>query len=63
MMEFRVLSATGVLGSGFMESSFEREISLIPHVIAPRGREGSLGLDAGRREVLSGETITYLEGK
>lgn len=34
MKEVRVLSATGMLGSGFMESSFERGISLEPHVIA-----------------------------
>ena len=38
MTEVRVLSATGMLGSGFMESSFERGISLKPHVI---------GCDAG----------------
>ena len=38
MTEVRVLSATGNLGSGFMESSFERGVSLQPHVI---------GCDAG----------------
>jgi len=38
MTEIRVLSATGMLGSGFMESSFERGVSLKPHVI---------GCDAG----------------
>jgi len=38
MTEVRVLSATGMLGSGFMESSFERGVSLQPHVI---------GCDAG----------------
>lgn len=34
MKEVRVLSATGMLGSGFMESSFARGLSLEPHVIA-----------------------------
>lgn len=37
MTEVRVLSATGMLGSGFMESSFERGISLKPHVIGCDG--------------------------
>ncbi len=34
MTEIRVLAATGMLGSGFLESSFARGISLEPHVIA-----------------------------
>lgn len=34
MVEVRVLSATGMLGSGFLESSFARGIALKPHVIA-----------------------------
>lgn len=34
MLEVQVLAATGVIGSGFLESSFERGISLKPHVIA-----------------------------
>jgi hypothetical protein len=34
MTEVRVLSASGQLGSGFLESSFERGVSLAPHVIA-----------------------------
>ena len=34
MTEVRVLSASGQLGSGFLESSFERGVSLFPHVIA-----------------------------
>lgn len=34
MTEIRVLSATGMLGSGFLESSFARGIALRPHVIA-----------------------------
>jgi hypothetical protein len=34
MAEVRVLSATGMLGSGFLESSFARGIALRPHVIA-----------------------------
>ncbi len=38
MVEVRVLSASGQIGSGFMESSFARGISLRPHVI---------GCDAG----------------
>ena len=38
MIETRVLSASGQIGSGFMESSFARGIGLAPHVI---------GCDAG----------------
>ncbi len=34
MTEVRVLSASGQLGSGFLESSFDRGVSLSPHVIA-----------------------------
>ena len=34
MAEVRVLSASGQIGSGFLESSLERGISLKPHVIA-----------------------------
>jgi hypothetical protein len=34
MPEVRVLSATGMLGSGFLESSFDRGLALKPHVIA-----------------------------
>jgi len=34
MVEVRVLSASGQIGSGFLESSFKRGISLKPHVIA-----------------------------
>jgi hypothetical protein len=38
MEEFRVLSPTGVMGSGFLESSFEAALACRPHVI---------GCDAG----------------
>jgi hypothetical protein len=31
--EFRIVSASGMLGSGFLESSFERALSLKPHAI------------------------------
>ncbi|MGG5811126.1 acyclic terpene utilization AtuA family protein [Falsiroseomonas sp. CW058] len=34
MAEVRVIAATGMLGSGFLESSFMRGIDLQPHVIA-----------------------------
>ena len=34
MPEVRILAPTGVIGSGFIESSFERGVSLKPHVIA-----------------------------
>lgn len=34
MTEIRVIAATGMLGSGFLESSFARGIALNPHVIA-----------------------------
>jgi hypothetical protein len=34
MTEVRVLAATGMLGSGFLEASFERGLALKPHVIA-----------------------------
>lgn len=37
MNEVRVLAPTGVIGSGFLESSFERGLSLEPHVIACDG--------------------------
>lgn len=37
MTETRVLSASGQIGSGFLESSFARGISLEPHVIACDG--------------------------
>ncbi len=36
-MEVRVLSPCGVIGSGFPESSFERGLSMKPHVIACDG--------------------------
>ena len=36
-MEARVLSPCGVIGSGFPESSFERGLSMKPHVIACDG--------------------------
>ncbi len=52
MTEVRVLSATGMLGSGFMESSFERGISLKPHVIGCDGGStdgGPAYLGAGDR--------------
>lgn len=51
MTEVRVLSATGMLGSGFMESSFERGIALKPHVIGCDG--GST--DPGPAHLGSGE--------
>ena len=50
-MEVRVLSATGMLGSGFLKSSFERGISLKPHVIGCDG--GST--DAGPAHLGTGE--------
>jgi hypothetical protein len=49
--EIRVLSASGQIGSGFMESSFARGISLEPHVIACDG--GST--DAGPYHLGSGK--------
>ncbi len=51
MTEIRVLSASGQIGSGFMESSFARGISLEPHVIACDG--GST--DAGPYHLGSGK--------
>ncbi len=51
MIEIRVLSASGQIGSGFMESSFARGISLKPHVIACDG--GST--DAGPHHLGSGQ--------
>src|ERR1700733_16238808 len=51
MTEIRVLSASGQIGSGFLESSFARGISLAPHVIAcDRG-----STDAGRYHLGSGK--------
>jgi len=49
--EIRVLSASGQIGSGFLESSFARGISLKPHVIACDG--GST--DAGPYHLGSGQ--------
>jgi len=52
MKEVKVLSATGMLGSGFMESSFERGISLKPDVIGCDGGStdgGPAYLGAGER--------------
>jgi hypothetical protein len=37
----RVLSPTGVLGSGFMEISFERSIAARPHVIGAADTAGA----------------------
>ncbi len=43
MAEVRVLSPCGVIGSGFPESSFERGLSLGPHVIACDGGSTDMG--------------------
>ena len=43
MTEVRVLSASGQIGSGFLESSFARGISLKPHVIACDGGSTDAG--------------------
>ncbi len=43
MAEIRVLSPCGVIGSGFPESSFERGLSLRPHVIACDGGSTDMG--------------------
>ncbi len=51
MPEVRVLSASGQIGSGFLESSFARGIALEPHVIACDG--GST--DAGPYHLGSGK--------
>jgi hypothetical protein len=56
--EVRVLSASGQIGSGFLESSFERGISLEPHVIACDG--GST--DAGPAHLGSGKPHFSREG-
>lgn len=58
MPEVRVLSASGQIGSGFLESSFERGISLKPHVIACDG--GST--DAGPAHLGSGKPHFSQEG-
>jgi hypothetical protein len=58
MAEVRVLSASGQIGSGFLESSFERGISLEPHVIACDG--GST--DAGPAHLGSGKPHFSREG-
>jgi ribosome modulation factor len=58
MTEVRVLSASGQIGSGFLESSFERGISLKPHVIACDG--GST--DAGPAHLGSGKPHFSYEG-
>src|SRR5215204_6559547 len=58
MSEVRVLSASGQIGSGFLESSFERGISLKPHVMACDG--GST--DAGPAHLGSGKPHFSREG-
>lgn len=58
MTEVRVLSASGQIGSGFLESSLERGISLNPHVIACDG--GST--DAGPAHLGSGKPHFSREG-
>lgn len=58
MEEIRILSPTGVIGSGFLESSFERGISMKPHVIACDA--GST--DPGPAFLGSGETHFSREG-
>ncbi|GAA2858035.1 hypothetical protein GGQ99_002365 [Aminobacter niigataensis] len=52
MEEVRILAASGMLGAGFSEKSFERGLSLRPHVIAcdggsTDGGPTSLGLGSG----------------
>src|SRR5262245_18045848 len=58
MTEVRVLSASGQIGSGFLESSLARGIALAPHVIACDG--GST--DAGPAHLGSGEPHFSREG-
>ena len=58
MTEVRVLAASGQIGSGFLESSFARGISLKPDVIACDG--GST--DAGPAHLGSGEPHFSREG-
>jgi hypothetical protein len=58
MTEVRVLSASGQIGSGFLESSLARGISLEPHVIACDG--GST--DAGPAHLGSGKPHFSREG-
>src|SRR5258708_477253 len=58
MTEVRVLSASGQIGSGFLESSLARGVALEPHVIACDG--GST--DAGPAHLGSGEPHFSREG-
>jgi len=58
MTEVRVLSASGQIGSGFLESSLARGIALAPHVIACDG--GST--DAGPAHLGSGKPHFSREG-
>ncbi len=58
MTEVRVLSASGQIGSGFLESSFARGIDLKPHVIGCDG--GST--DAGPAHLGSGKPHFSREG-
>ena len=43
MTDVRILSPTGVIGSGFAETSFERGLELEPHVIACDGGSTDMG--------------------
>jgi len=58
MDEVRVLAPNGVIGSGFLETSFERGVALEPHVIACDG--GST--DAGPAFLGAGEPHFSREG-
>src|SRR3712207_128199 len=58
MTEVRVLSASGQIGSGFLESSFERGISLKPDVIACDGSSS----DAGPAYLATGQPHFSREG-
>lgn len=58
MTEVRVLAASGQIGSGFLESSFARGISLKPHAIACDGGSS----DAGPSHLGTGEPHFSREG-
>src|SRR3546814_17918742 len=58
MNETRVLSASGQIGSGFLETSIKRGFSLKPHVIACDGGSS----DAGPAHLGSGQPHFSREG-
>ena len=59
MDELRILSPTGVCGSGFVESSFEKALTQKPHVKS--GKLRALGMTSAKRSRAAPELPTVAE--